>query len=67
MSTASAAMGPASQIPVLDISGSLPEHEIAKQLVDAAASSGFVYVKSLGKDIPIGAIESIFELVGVLS
>jgi isopenicillin N synthase-like dioxygenase len=52
-----------SPIPVIDISGSLPETEIAKQLVDAAAAFGFVYVKSEGKDIPIEAIDSIFQLV----
>jgi hypothetical protein len=51
------------QIPVIDISGS-PEAEVAKKLVDAAATYGFVYVKSEGKDIPIEAIDHIFQLVG---
>lgn len=49
-------------IPVIDISGS-SEPDIAKQLVDAAATFGFVYVKSEGKDIPVEAIDSIFRLV----
>ncbi len=49
-------------IPVIDISGSLPQDEVAKQLVDAAATYGFVYIKSLGKDIPVEAIDSIFDL-----
>jgi isopenicillin N synthase-like dioxygenase len=51
------------QIPVIDISGPLPESEIGEQLVDAAATYGFVYVKNEGKDIPIQAIDSIFDLV----
>lgn len=54
----------AAQIPVIDISGSLPDNEIAKQLVEAATDYGFVYVKNEGKDIPVEVIDSIFELVG---
>ncbi|KAJ5050470.1 uncharacterized protein L3040_002353 [Drepanopeziza brunnea f. sp. 'multigermtubi'] len=50
------------QIPIIDISASLPQSEVAKQLVDAAATYGFVYVKNEGKDIPVEAIESIFDL-----
>jgi isopenicillin N synthase-like dioxygenase len=50
-------------IPVIDISGDLPEAEVAKQLVDAAATYGFVYIKNEGKDIPIEAINNIFDLV----
>lgn len=50
-------------IPVLDISSDRPEIEVAKQLVDAAATYGFVYIKNQGKDIPIEAIDNIFELV----
>lgn len=53
--------GRAGQIPVIDLSG--PETEVAKQLVDAAATYGFVYVKSQGKDIPIEDIDNIFALV----
>jgi hypothetical protein len=55
--------GHTGQIPVIDISGPLPEPEIAAQLVDAAATYGFVYVKNEGKDIPVEAIESLFDLV----
>ncbi|KUJ09983.1 Clavaminate synthase-like protein [Mollisia scopiformis] len=54
--------GTSGLIPVIDISGSLPQKEVAKQLVDAAATYGFVYIKNLGKDIPIEAIDSIFDL-----
>ncbi|PQE28433.1 Oxoglutarate iron-dependent oxygenase protein [Rutstroemia sp. NJR-2017a BBW] len=49
-------------IPVIDISGSLPEAEVAKQLVDAAATYGFVYIRNLGKDIPAEAIDRTFDL-----
>ncbi|KAF5877232.1 putative 2og-fe oxygenase protein [Botrytis fragariae] len=50
------------RIPVIDISGSVPQSEVAKQLVDAAATFGFVYIKNLGKDIPVDAIDRTFEL-----
>jgi isopenicillin N synthase-like dioxygenase len=53
--------GQCGQIPVIDISGA--EQTVAKQLVDAAATFGFVYIKSLGKDIPVDAIDSTFALV----
>lgn len=55
--------GQAGQIPVIDLSGSLPESQIAKELVDAAATYGFVYVKNEGKDIPVELIDGIFDLV----
>jgi len=49
-------------IPIIDVSGSLPEAETARQLVHAAASYGFVYVRSLGKDIPVEVIDNLFDL-----
>ena len=52
-----------SQIPVIDLSGALPEAQLAKELVDAVATSGFVYIKNKGQDIPINAIEGIFDMV----
>ena len=52
-----------SQIPVIDISGSIPEARVAKELIDAAATYGFVYIRNLGKDIPVEAINKAFELV----
>ena len=55
--------GHTGQIPVIDISGSQPESEVAEELVDAAATYGFVYVKNEGKDIPIKDIDRTFELV----
>jgi isopenicillin N synthase-like dioxygenase len=51
------------QIPVIDISGGLPEAEVGRALVDAAATYGFVYVRNEGKDIPVAAIDRMFELV----
>jgi isopenicillin N synthase-like dioxygenase len=50
-------------IPIIDISGSIPEVEVAKQLVDAATIYGFVYIKNEGKDIPVQVIEDAFTLV----
>ncbi|KAF4626127.1 hypothetical protein G7Y89_g12038 [Cudoniella acicularis] len=50
------------QIPVIDISGPDSEAETAKQLIDAAATHGFVYIKNQGKDIPVEAIENMFNL-----
>jgi len=55
--------GHTGQIPVIDISGSQPESEVAKELVDAAATYGFVYVKNEGKDISVKDIDRTFELV----
>ncbi|KAI6715800.1 hypothetical protein JHW43_001622 [Diplocarpon mali] len=52
----------AGQIPIIDISGPLSELEVARQLVDAAALHGFAYVRNEGKDIPVEAIESMFQL-----
>jgi len=60
MSTTNGATG--AQIPVIDISGDAPESEVAKALVDAAATYGFVYIKNQGKDIPVEAIDRTFEL-----
>lgn len=56
--------GDSGLIPVIDLTG--PESEVAKQLVDAAATYGFVYIKSLGKDIPVEAIDGIFDLVSLI-
>jgi isopenicillin N synthase-like dioxygenase len=55
--------GHTGQIPVIDLSGPLPEPQIAKDIVDAAATYGFVYVKNQGKDIPVEVIDGIFDLV----
>lgn len=56
----------AAQIPVIDLSGGQPEEEIGKALVDAASTYGFVYVKNEGKDIPVAAVDRMFDLVKLL-
>lgn len=53
-------------IPVIDISGDLPESQVAQEIVDAAIKYGFVYVKNLGKDIPVDLIDRTFDLVRIL-
>jgi isopenicillin N synthase-like dioxygenase len=58
--------GQGGQIPVIDVSGTTPEVEVAKQLVDAASTYGFVYIKNEGKDIPVETIDGLFELVKLL-
>lgn len=52
-------------IPVIDISGSNPENEVAEQLVHAATTYGFVYIKNQGKDIPVEAIDNLFSLASL--
>ena len=52
-------------IPVIDISGNTAEDVVAKQLVDAATKHGFLYIKNEGKDIPVEAIENMFEIVSL--
>lgn len=51
------------QIPVIDISGASSEVDIAEELVKAASTYGFVYVKTEGKDIPVKEIDHIFDVV----
>lgn len=51
------------QIPVINISGPSPDHEVAERLVEAASTYGFVYVKNEGKDIPVKVIDDMFDVV----
>ncbi|KAF5133245.1 UPF0676 protein [Metarhizium anisopliae] len=54
-------MSPASaDIPIIDLSG--PQAEVSKQLVDAAADHGFIYIQNLGHDIPAASIDDAFAL-----
>lgn len=53
--------GTTDQIPVIGLSG--PEGTVAKELVHAAATYGFVYIKNMGKDIPLESIDGTFALV----
>lgn len=49
-------------IPVIDVSGSEPEWQVGKALVDAAEKHGFVFIRNLGKDIKIEDIDRQFEI-----
>jgi len=51
------------QIPVIDISGHALEAHVAKELVDAATTFGFVYIKNEGKEIPLEVIDRAFAQV----
>ena len=55
-------MANVANIPVINISGNNQEG-VARDLVEAAIEHGFVYIKNLGHDIPIEAIENAFQLV----
>lgn len=67
MSSSVAQKANVADIPVIDISGAESDLEIGKRLVGAAELHGFVYIKNLGKDVPISAIDRSFELVCVQS
>ncbi|KAK4110621.1 Clavaminate synthase-like protein [Canariomyces notabilis] len=55
-------MAKIASIPVIDISGEGDQTQVAKDLVEAAIEHGFIYIKNLGKDIPVEAIEGAFEM-----
>lgn len=50
------------KIPVVDIAG-VDETKVAEELINAAATQGFVYIKNLGSHIPVSTIDETFELV----
>jgi hypothetical protein len=50
------------KIPVVDIAGD-DETKIAEDLINAAATQGFVYIKNLGQDIPVSILNETFDLV----
>ncbi|KAI1754496.1 hypothetical protein F4782DRAFT_492792 [Xylaria castorea] len=54
-------------IPIIDISESQGDQvRIAKQLVDAAAQHGFVYIRNTGEDISPAKVEQVFSISRVL-
>ena len=57
-------MSVTADLPLIDLSGD--EHEVAKQLVDAAEEHGFIYIRNLGKDISPADIDAAFKLVSKL-
>ena len=53
-------------IPVIDLSG--PSDTVAKELVDAAAEHGFIYIRNHGREIPAATVDQAFSLVsGVIN
>lgn len=58
----SPSMVPKANIPLIDLAGG-DQLEVARQLVDAAAEQGFIYIKNRGQDISVEDIDSIFDLV----
>ncbi|KAI1429541.1 2OG-Fe(II) oxygenase superfamily protein [Xylaria sp. FL1777] len=56
-------MARAASIPIIDISGGQEDlASIAKELVDAAAEHGFVYIRNTGQDISLAQIEQAFGI-----
>ena len=51
------------EIPIIDITGD--ESVTGPALIQAAANSGFVYIKNLGQDIPVKSIDHTFDLVRI--
>lgn len=50
-------------IPIIDISN--PSSEVAKDVLDAASTHGFLFIKNDGVTIPPQDIASMFDLVGM--
>lgn len=57
-------MASAAKIPLIDISatGDDAQLNVAKELVDAAVTHGFVYIRNTGADIPPDAVDRAFDL-----
>ncbi|KAI0537801.1 hypothetical protein GGR58DRAFT_327644 [Xylaria digitata] len=56
-------MAKAASIPIIDISGGEEDYvRVAKELVDAAAEHGFVYIRNAGQDISLPQIEQAFDI-----
>lgn len=57
-------MAPKANIPIIDIaSPDVDRANVARQLVDAAAEHGFIYIRSTGKYVALGDIDTAFSLV----
>ena len=54
-------MAASANIPIINLSGE--QTQVAKQLVDAAAEHGFIYIRNLGDDIPASSVDEAFSLV----
>jgi hypothetical protein len=54
-----------SEIPVIDMSN--PSPEVAKQVLEAASTHGFLFIKNDGVTIPPKDIHDMFQLVNTLN
>jgi len=52
-----------SKIPVIDISN--PSPKVAKQVLDAASTHGFLFIKNDGVTIPPKDIDDMFKLASI--
>ncbi|KAI0129133.1 hypothetical protein BJ170DRAFT_682917 [Xylariales sp. AK1849] len=56
-------MSEAAKIPLVDIAAEgVDESDIARELVDAACTFGFVYIKNTGKHIPVDQLCNVWEI-----
>ncbi|KAK2048954.1 2OG-Fe(II) oxygenase superfamily protein [Colletotrichum somersetense] len=56
-------MAPKANIPIIDIaSPGIDRAAVARQLVDAAAEHGFIYIRSSGQYVMLGDIDTAFDL-----
>ncbi|KAK2028293.1 2OG-Fe(II) oxygenase superfamily protein [Colletotrichum zoysiae] len=56
-------MAPKANIPIIDIaSPGIDRAAVARQLVDAAAEHGFIYIRSSGQYVMLGDIDAAFDL-----
>ncbi|KAK1966693.1 2OG-Fe(II) oxygenase superfamily protein [Colletotrichum sublineola] len=56
-------MAPKANIPIIDIaSPGIDRASVARQLVDAAAEHGFIYIRSSGQYVALGDIDKAFDL-----
>ncbi len=57
-------MARAASIPIIDVSGEQGDPaSIARELVDAAAEHGFVYIRNTGQDLSPAQVEQAFDIV----
>ncbi|EEY18026.1 conserved hypothetical protein [Verticillium alfalfae VaMs.102] len=55
-------MAPNANIPIIDVSKAVDEADVARQVVDAAAEHGFIYIKNTGDFIGLSDIDGAFDL-----
>ena len=55
---------PTVSLPVINISSSQEVNEIGRQMIDAAAGYGFLYIDTRGTDLTPEVVDRQFQLVG---